>query len=175
MDKDQLIELGYCSKAHGVQGGFSFTLHNMEDSILKDGFTVTLKPYGNSSSIDSEGIQVKIKNIKFGNKVICFLEDITDRNIVDEMMPFTIYVRRGDFPEEQADEIYLSDMIGQPVYSPETFEEIGKILSSYENGEQVVFEVELSNGKKIDVPFVPAFFPEITEDREILMIVPEEF
>ena len=119
MKKEELIELGFCRKPHGVKGAFAFTLHNPKDSILKKGLKIFLTPLSGESSLSRDGQTATIKSISFGNKVICFLEEVTDRNTVEAWLPFTISIERSEFPEELEGEIYLNDLMNCEVYNPE--------------------------------------------------------
>lgn len=172
-----LIELGFCTRAHGLKGGFTFNLYNKDNSVLTEGSVVTLFPNssnGSISSIRSEGEEFKISKISFGNKVIVYLDGILDINIVEEMVPFVIKVERETFPVTEDDEYYISDLVGLNVIDPITRNELGKIYGSYDNGAQVVFEIELKNGKRIDVPFVGDFFKNIDiEKGEVELILPQ--
>ena len=99
MEEKDLVELGSATKPHGIKGGFQFNLFNTVESVLKKNEVISIFPKSPASTIAKEGLEIKIENIHFGNKVICYLEDITDRNIVEEMLPFTIYYPREKFPE----------------------------------------------------------------------------
>ena len=172
MKKDELIELGTCNRPHGIKGGFHFFLYNPEDSILKNGKIVELFPKDSSSSINTSGESFKIKSIQFGNKTICYLDEITDRNIVEAMIPFTIMYPRSKFPKPQEGEFYLNDLVAMEVINT-AGETIGEIHSFYDNGAQTVLRIKLSD-EIIDLPFVDNFFPDVDlENKKVTMITPE--
>lgn len=172
MKKDDLIELGSCNKPFGIKGGFHFYLHNPKESILKNNSIITLIPSDRSSSIEVEGAEFKIKSIQFGNKTLCYLEDITDRNIVEAMIPFLIYYPRSRFPEVSDNEFYLNDLIGVEVFNTNG-KRVGEIHSSYDNGAQTVLRIQTKT-EIFDLPFVDNFFPEIDiPNNKIVMNQPE--
>jgi 16S rRNA processing protein RimM len=172
MEKEKLVELGVSGKPHGIKGGFLFKLNNNEESVLIKGAVVYLYPSNKDSSIPESGEKLTIKSISFGNKVICYFDGVTDRNIVEAMLPFGIYYPREDFPDLDDGEFYISDLMGLKVISPEG-EELGLVDSHYDNGFQVILCVVVK-GKKIELPFVENFFPEINiESGEVTMLLPE--
>jgi 16S rRNA processing protein RimM len=173
MIKDEnLVELGVSNKPHGIKGGFLFKLHNTDDSILAKGVEVYLFPFNSGSSIPSEGKPYKVESIHFGNKTICYLKGVKDRNIVEEMLPFLIMFPRDQFPDLETDEWYVQDLIGLTIFDQDGYE-IGKVDSYYENGAQVVLKMKV-RGKNLELPFVESFFPYLDiEKNKIVLIEPE--
>lgn len=169
----KFIEMGTCKKPHGIKGGFQFHLYNTEDSSLKKGLTILLVPLDKNSSLDSKGELKKIKSISIGNKTICYLEDISDRNIVEQMIPFSIQLDRADFKQLDDGEIYLSDIEGFDVVNQNS-EKIGSVKTYYDHGASDILVIHLLSGENVELPFVEAFFPEINiEEKYIVMIQPE--
>jgi 16S rRNA processing protein RimM len=171
MEKN-LAELGYSSKPHGIKGGFIFVLFNSDESVLKNKSVITIFPKTKNSSIKPDGEKHLIKAINFGNKTVCYLDGIVDRNIVEAMLPFTIFYPRSLFPAPAEGEVYIRDLVGLKVVDVDG-EEIGVVGKTYDNGAQTVIKVVMSNDS-IELPFVPVFFPEIDiEAGCITMIMPE--
>lgn len=172
MKKNDLIELGTCNKPFGIKGGFHFFLHNPQESILANNSVITLTPKDSSSNLPAEGEDFKIKSIQFGNKTMCYLEGITDRNVVEAMVPFYIHYPRSMFPEVSEDEFYLNDLIGVEVFNTND-KRVGVIHSSYDNGAQTVLRIKTKT-EIIDLPFIDNFFPEVDiKGNRIVMIQPE--
>lgn len=168
-NKDNFIEMGFCSKPHGIKGQFQFHLHNIEDSSLNKGTTVKLIPSSPASSLAKEGEFFKVKNIQFGNKVICSLEEVDNRNKVEEMIPFTIFISREDFVEADEDEVFLSDLIGLKVLDPNG-SEVGVVDNFYDNGAQPVLVIVKNTGGKVELPFVESFFPELDIEASTIVM-----
>jgi 16S rRNA processing protein RimM len=172
MNSDSLVILGVCNKPHGIRGGFSFLLENSQDSVLSKGMRVYLFPKTPASSIDKDGEEFIIEKINFGNKTIAYLKGISDRNIVEAMLPFEIKLPREEFPETQDDEYYISDLIGLEVYEHGSNELIGKVSKYYDNSVQTILTIRGKNGS-FDIPFVENFVPEVDlEDGKIWVVVP---
>ncbi len=167
------IELGYCDKPHGIKGGFSFKLFNLEDSSLEEGTTITLKPKNSNSSISKDGEEFEIDRISFGNKVIVYLKGITDRNNVEAMLPFEIFIPEQALTPLEDGEFYLRDL---PSFSVEieNSDSNGRIKDFYDNGMQLVIVLEV-DGKLFDIPFVEAFVLEKNvEEKRFKIRLPEE-
>ena len=174
-DKDNFIEMGFCTKPHGIKGEFQFHLHNPQNSSLKKKSLLKLTPSDETSSINKNGVEFKVKNIQFGNKIICSLEGVDNRNLVEQMIPFTFFISRDQFVEANDDEVFLSDLLGLTVVN-ESKEEIGIIENYYDNGAQTVLVVKMNIGENVELPFVEAFFPELDiENKNIVMVNPGEF
>lgn len=172
MKKENLIELGTSYKPHGIKGGFLFKLHNSMDSVLSNGIELTIFPATNASSVSKGGQVIQVDSIHFGNKTVCYFKGIRDRNIVEDMLPFEIYLPRDQFPEPDEDEIYINDLIGIKVFDIDGYE-IGVVESFFDNGAQVVLKVKLEK-EKIELPFVETFFPDVDmKKRRLTMILPE--
>ncbi len=172
MSEKKFVELGVCKSPHGVKGGFTFFLHNPEDSILENGAEVLLVPIDKKSSLPSEGKVFKISQISFGNKVIVYFDGISDRNDVEAMIPFSVQISRDEFPEAADGEFYLVDIIGAPVFNHQNGNKIGVIDSFYENGLQLIAVVR--GEESYELPFIDAFFPVIdVENKRVEMNIPE--
>ncbi|MBK26338.1 MAG: 16S rRNA processing protein RimM [Halobacteriovorax sp.] len=167
----EYIELGGCSKPHGIKGAFAFHLYNTEDSVLTKGSKVLLYPK-DGSKVSKEGEEHEIASIAFGNKIIVTLKEVKDRNKVEEMIPFSIHFKKSDLPEPEEGEFYLEDLIGLKVISEATGEEVGRVSSHYDNSAQIVLVIR---GKQnFEVPFIDNFVKEIDlEAGTVQIVVPE--
>ncbi len=174
MSNENLVEMGYCTKPHGIKGSFQFILHNGQSENIKKGTIVTLVPSGPKSKISKDGEEFKIHSIQIGNKAIVNLVGVADRNRVEDMVPFKVLMDRSLFADTGDDEYYLSDLISIKVFSTED-EHIGEVKDFYENGEQIVLMIKRLNGEITELPYVEAFFPTVDIDNnKIVMVIPEE-
>ncbi len=169
---DKLIELGNCRKPHGVKGAFSFHLINQINSSLKKGSRIILKPLSQESVILPEGEIFTIQTINFGNKTIVTLKDVNDRNRVEELLPFSIYIQRSELPELEEDNYYLSDLIGLKVCDEDN-KEIGEVLEIGTNGIQDILRIKTSE-EVIEILLIDNFVKEIDwEENKITIVLPE--
>ncbi len=171
---EKLIQIGICTQPHGIKGDFEFKLSSPDDSILDKNFTIKIFPLNEKSSIPLNGEDHKIKNIRFGNKVIVTLVGIDNRNIVEKMIPFKVMVDRADFPEVDEDEYYVADLLGLKVLNNETGEELGLVKDFYDNGQQVVLVLKLKD-EIVDILFIDQFVPEVDIEGGFLKVNLPEF
>ena len=173
--KENLIRMGFVAHPHGIKGEAELRLlnPNLDECVLEKDMQVFLFPSSDKSKLSAKGEEWVIEDLRFGNKVICRLKGIVDRTHLESLIPFEVYLDRINFPEIEDDEVYLVDLINMEVVSP-SGEELGKLESFSDNGMQYLFEVRLTTGEKITLPYVDAFFPEIDmENKKIVMIMPE--
>ncbi len=171
---ENLIELGRCHKPHGIKGAFHFVLENVEESVLEKGMEITIFPFDEGSSVEPSGQVMAISKIQFGNKVICYLEGVNDRNTVEAMIPFTIKVDRSVLPELEEGEFYISDVIGAKVIEHTTDKEIGTVIGSSDNGMQTILQIRLESGT-LEIPWVDHFVPEVDVANKTIRINKPEF
>lgn len=169
--KSHNIHIGHCTSPHGIKGEFSFVIYNFEESVLDDGMMVTLTPRSEASSIPQDGKEFQIKKINFGNKAIATLVGVDNRNIVEAMVPFDIYMNRDLLPETEEDEYYLNDLLGLEVFHYFTKELLGRVVDFYDNGAQVVIKVK-TDKEYIEVIFMNQFVPVVDIDQNRMEIIP---
>ncbi len=170
---DRLIQVGICTQPHGIRGDFEFKLSSPDDSILDKNFQITLLPLNEKSKIPATGVVHKIKNIRFGNKIIVTLLGVDNRNVVEEMIPFKIMVDRDDFPETEEDEYYVADLLNLKVLDSSNDSELGVVKDFYDNGQQVVLVLKLKN-ELVDLIFIDQFVPVVNiEEGFIKVNLPE--
>lgn len=175
MEKDQLIKLAFVAHPHGIKGEAEIRLinSNPNESILDDEMKVWLFPSSPKSKISQKGEEWTISKIRFGNKVICQFEGIKDRTHLESLIPFEIYLDRASFPETEDDEVYLVDLVDMDVVNEEGVV-VGKLESFSDNGMQYLFDIRMTTGEVMTLPYVDAFFPDIDmETRKITMIMPD--
>ncbi len=173
-DDLELIEIGFCAKSHGIRGGLVFTFFNEESTALDVKSKVFLIPQNKKSHLAINGEKHEIDKISYGNKVIVYLNGVTDKTRADEMIPFIIKISKHDFPKLSSDEFYVADLIGLSVYDFRSKERIGHIKDYYENGAQIVFIITI-NSLDVEIPFVDAFFPHVDLDKKEVMVILPEF
>lgn len=155
---ENFIELGICDKAHGIKGGFSFKLYNLEDSSLAPGKSIRLFPKNNQSTLSSSGEDFEIEKIQFGNKVIVYLKGISDRNIVEDIIPFTININEAELVDLGEDEFFLKDLKDFEI-TVDGSDLPGFVKDFYDNPAHMILVVE-HNGESYDIPYVDQFIIE---------------
>jgi 16S rRNA processing protein RimM len=161
---NRLINLGYCSSTHGVQGAVVFKLDNPATS-LKIGMSVVLDKNQKSQKFI-------IQDIKIGNKVIVKLKQVQTPEQAKELVGCTLLVHRHDLPELSEDEYYLNDLIGLDIYD-QTDKLVGQVVGLSSNGVQDIV-IMMLNQQQIELPLVKHFFPTIDiEAKKVVVNLPE--
>lgn len=175
---DEWLALGTCRRPHGIKGAFDFKLENTQDSALAEKMDILLKPLSSKSRLSREGEIFKIKKIVFGHKVMAYLEGVNNRNDVEALLPFEIFMRKCDLPETEEGEFYLSDLKGLVVYANnEEFgleqilssRSVGKVERIDDNGASPILTIGRGSDS-FQVPFVEAFVPHVDIEAGVLVV-----
>lgn len=166
-ENEKLIEIGYCKKPHGIKGEFSLFLFNTDDSSLKYIKSLMLFPFDKNSSLDNDGEEFEIDQVRIGTKNILKLKNVDNRNLAEELLPFKVFVSRSDLKATEEDEVYLNDLIGFKVVD-EDYNDQGLVDSFYDNGVQDVMVVK--GAKTLDVLMIDQFILNIDEETKVITI-----
>ena len=172
---EKLIQVGICTQPHGIRGDLEFKLSSPDDSILAKNFKIILFPLNEKSKLSPNGTEFIIKNIRFGNKVIVTLVGVDNRNVAEDMIPFKVMAARSDFPETEADEYYVSDLMNLKVFLKSNNDLIGNVEDFYDNGQQIVLVIKMLNGEKIELLFIDSFVPDVDIDNGYIKVFLPEF
>jgi len=171
---ENYIQVASSFKPHGIKGSFSLNLINKESTTLQRGSKVFLIPATDKSTILKEGEEHEIESIQYGaSKCIFRLVGVDNRNEVESYLPFKVYIERELLPELDDDEVYLEDLVGLDVY--EDGEKIGKVFSYYDHGASDILVVKLSDGSKVDLPFVDNFIKDVNLEAKTITVSRPEF
>jgi 16S rRNA processing protein RimM len=169
MKKSQYIHIGHCVSPHGIRGEFTFVFYNSESKIIKQNSEVFISPISSASSLKNNFIKYIVSKINYGNKIIVTLVGVEDRNTVEALIPFNIYCERENLPPLTKNEFYLHDLLGCKVLNFLNSDVVGVIVGFYENGEQLILEVQTENDK-IDILFIEQFVPVVDIENKIIKV-----
>lgn len=99
-----------------------------------------------------------IKTVRFhkGNFLVSF-EGLQNINLVEKYVGLNVYGYKDDI-ELEDDEYFYGDLIGCTVINDN--QEIGKVVSIFNNGAHDILSVETGHGK-LSIPYVDAFIEDI--------------
>lgn len=154
--------LGKITKPFGIRGGVRIHLHNTDSTTLRPGLQLELRaPDGKRT------IQNVIKSEHGGGRVV--FHEFNNRNQVEELRQFEVWIRRTDLPPLRADETYLVDFLGAEVLSDQNGY-LGKITKMDIRTPQPLATVQTSDGRLIDMPFVAGLIVELSEEEKKVWI-----
>jgi 16S rRNA processing protein RimM len=145
-----MVPFGKFGRPHGVRGDLRFWPHNPQSELLKVGRRICV----GRSNADVE--EHELTFVRFDARgAIVGLASINDRDEAASLTGHFWYEARESFPEPEADEIYLSDLIGLKVRTEEGLE-VGHIKDVLTLGPSDILVIG-SGGQTSMVPNVPDF------------------
>jgi 16S rRNA processing protein RimM len=173
MKENQLVEIGYCSKPHGIKGEFTFVIYDEFVEDLENGSYIQVKGKNSRSSLHNKIEQYEIEKINYGHKVMVKLKEVEDRNTVEDMIPFTVLLDRELIDELHEGKMLIEDYIGMDVVAVGTNKNLGKVSDLYETAAQIILVIGKGQDS-FEIPLVENFVKEVDlENKKITIVVPE--
>lgn len=172
MSKKDLVEIGYCTKPHGIKGELTFVVYEEFYEDLEVGTKIHIVGSKPKSQIFEQEEQVEIEKINFGHKIMVRLVGVENRNQVEELIPFTIYLKREIIDELHEGEMLLEDYKGLQAKEFGTGRELGPVVKVYEGGAQPILQIGKGQ-ESFEIPLVDNFVKEVDlEKGEIIVVAP---
>jgi 16S rRNA processing protein RimM len=95
---------------------------------------------------------------------------LADRNAAEKLVNTRLYIDRERLPKPDADEFYLSDLVGLTATAPEGVE-LGRVTVVHDYGAGASLEI-VGQGAPLLVPFTRACVPEVDLARGRVVVVP---
>ncbi len=167
MEPDDLIAIGRFGRAHGVRGEVRFFSQNPQSDLLEDGLRVFVRR-------DGSAVPLTVAKVRHSAKFdIVGLDEIDGRDAAEALTNLEVFVERDALPEPDADEVYLSDLIGQPVAimtgDADQTRPIGRVGGFFETGANDVMVVELADGDTLYVPVVDHAIAQMAPDADVVL------
>jgi 16S rRNA processing protein RimM len=170
MPQSQWTKIGKVKDAHSLKGDLYVLVFSKDISWLKDidCFALAAAEKENDKKI------FEIERIKaFKDGVMIKPKGIDDRTQAEALKGRLFYLPEELFESDEGDTIYLKEILGFQVLDQEQ-KVIGKIVEFSTNTLQDLLVVEMSSGKKVEIPFVDDFILELNFDEKTLqMDLPE--
>lgn len=150
--------------AHGVKG--LVKLHVFVDNIdLLNGPLFT-----SESDINSDTLLITLKNAT-AKHWLAEIKNITDRTDAEKLRGTELYINQDALPEPDADEFYISNLMGLPVFDTQE-QEIGKVIAFENFGAGDLLEIQPIGKESFYLPFNDDTILEIEADK-VIVIIPE--
>ncbi len=101
--------------------------------------------------------------------VVLKLKGVEDINQAELLRNLYVEVAEEDLPPLEEGEFYIYQLLGLRVVDTEG-REVGKVVDMHEWGPYWTFEVEMSNGKRIYVPFVEEYVREVDPEGGVVLV-----
>lgn len=163
------IQVGVIGRAHGVRGLVKITSHTVEPADLT--------AYGPLS--DAAGRYCTLHWKAEGVAEVSWIVDgvavkVTDRSAAEKLTNTKLFVDRSALPPADADEYYLTDLIGLSAIDP-AGKPIGTVTIVHDYGAGASLEIQQSVAAPLLVPFTAVCVPtvDITQGR-LVVVLPDE-
>jgi 16S rRNA processing protein RimM len=160
------VLLGVITGAHGVRG-----------EVRLKSFTsspAAIAAYGAVALGDSRRETV-IRSLRpSGTDFIAVLDGVTDRSTAEGLKGSLMHVARDRLPPPAEDEVYVSDVIGLPVYRKDG-SLLGEVAAVTDFGAGDLLEIRCAaRHNTIMIPFVAAMVPEVDVAKRRIVVDPPE-
>jgi 16S rRNA processing protein RimM len=160
------VALGVITGAHGVRGEVRVKSFTSEPEAIASYGAVLLGDSGRETVIRS------LRPIR--GEFIAVLEGVTDRTTAERLKGCLLHVTRDRLPPPDADEVYVSDVIGLPVYRKDGTL-LGAVAAVTDYGAGDLLEIRSDDRRNsILIPFVTAMVPEVDLANRRIVVDPPE-
>ena len=162
------IQMGVFGRPHGVRGLVKVTSHTANPADLT--------AYGPLT--DVEGRVYKLRWKAEGVAEVSWIIDgvavkVTDRNAAEKLTNTRLFVDRSALPPAEAEEFYLTDLIGLVARDP-AGQELGSVAVVHDYGAGASLEIARKDGVPLLVPFTVACVPTVDTAGGRLVVVPPD-
>lgn len=149
---DGWVSLGVVARAHGVRGALKLHTWSDETDALRAGLEVK--------------VGERVYRVAGYAPGVLTLDDVSDREAAERLRGVEVFVRRADFPVDDAS-VYLVDLVGAAVVD-EAGHALGVVEGFSDNGAQPLVSVARAGAPSVLVPWVPAIVRSAERGRVVL-------
>jgi 16S rRNA processing protein RimM len=160
------VLLGVITGAHGVRGEVRLKSFTSSPEAISS--------YG-AVMLGDSGREVTIKGLKPARgEFIAALDGVGDRTTAEGLKGSLLHVARDRLPPVEEGEVYVSDVIGLPVYRKDG-SLLGEVAAVTDFGAGDLLEITSSDRRgSILIPFVTAMVPEVDIANRRIVVDPPE-
>lgn len=161
-----LILVGRVAGAFGVKGEVRLTSYTAEPTALI-GYRTLLRQDGSPGLTLTSGRAAK-------GGVVARAKEVETREQAEALRGLQLYIPRDTLPEPEADEFYVTDLIGLSVETPQG-EPLGRVKTVHDFGAGDLLEVQPAEGASWWLPFTREAVPEVRlAEGKVIAVRPEE-
>ena len=166
---DSRIQVGVIGRAHGVRGHVRVTSHTADPADLT--------AYGPVS--DAAGQRYVLRWVSEGVAEVSRLVGgkpvkVTDRTAAEKLTNTKLFIDRSALPAPEADEFYLTDLMGLTAVGPDG-NTLGTVVLVHDYGAGASLEIERPNAPPLLLPFTAACVPTVDiAGGRLVAVVPDE-
>ena len=164
---DDKVLAGVITAAHGIKGEVKLKSFTADPEAIAS--------YG--PLITSRGENLVIERLRTQKDgFIAVLKGVRDRNRAETLKGAELFLKRGQLPEPEDDEVYVHDLIGASVVTV-AGEKFGTVIAMPNFGAGDLLEIRRDGVKEtVLVPFAEAYVPKIDLAKpELTLDLPETY
>ena len=159
---EELVEIGYFSRTHGVRGELVVKLINPLSQSIQKGVVIYIK------SIPS--IEKEVLSSKYGNNLIISLAGINNMDDAKKLVGEKTYLLKSSLSKKlNEDEYLLNDLLGFHVMNERKLC-LGTINGFSSNGVQDIASIKTEGGKFIDLLLIKPILKNIDFDNRVVFV-----
>lgn len=168
----QLVSVGYLSRAHGVRGELTLILETESPELLERGIFLRPRHGGEARPYAVRGLR------RHHGSFLLSLHGVETRTQAELLRSHSVLVPESSLPLLEKDEIYVKDLPGlhvfvlEPEQATESGREIGVIASVASPAGQDIWTIITPDGHEILFPAVEQFVHSIEPENGRAYIVP---
>ncbi|GAC1339727.1 MAG: ribosome maturation factor RimM [Acetobacteraceae bacterium] len=159
---DKRILMGVIGRPHGVRGLVHIHSYTAQPADLA-GYAPLLDDAGRAWALSWRGTGIAELRDASG-------QALADRTAAERLTNTKLYVERDRLPEPEADDFYLSDLVGLAASTPEG-RLLGRVMVVHDYGAGASLEIA-GEGPPLLVPFTRACVPSVNIAAGTAVIVP---
>lgn len=163
--KREFLEGGKIQTAHGVKGLLKVEHFCDSPKVLAGQKKIYLKK--RDGSYDER--EVAVASV-MGETVLMGISGVATREEAVALRGVTVYLKRDDVPKAKG-AMFLSEMIGLPVFHAESGERLGEIVDINEVSGRRLYTVKVAGVERM-IPDVKEFIKEISENGMRILPIP---
>lgn len=164
--RDDLIQVGRVAGAFGVRGELRITSFTADPAALVD-YKVLLREDGSPGLTVTSGRAAK-------GSVVVWTDQVQTRDQAEALRGLKLYIPRADLPAPEADEFYVTDLIGLSVETAGG-EPLGRVKAVQDFGAGDLLEIQPPQGATWYLPFTLAAVPEVRiAAGKVIVVMPDE-
>ena len=170
MSAAPLLQIGYVSRAHGLNGEVVVRTFDPSSEALFELERVVLRPRDGN---ERELALAEVRTGPRGDLIVSF-EDVEAREDSEPLVGSTVFARREDLPPPQEGEYFQGDLVGLKALDEQGVE-LGQVAEVWSTGPVPNLVIRGAVGELI-VPFVDEFVPKVElEQGRVIVRKPEYF
>jgi 16S rRNA processing protein RimM len=160
--------MGVIGRAHGVRGHVRVTSYTADPAALTEYGPLTDRS-GRRLNLRWVADGIAEVSEQTGDRVI----KIADRAAAERLTNTQLFVDRDRLPAPDAEEYYLTDLIGLSAFAPDDTA-LGLVSGVHDYGAGASLEVSGQDGSSFLVPFTAACVPQVDVQRGRVVVMPPD-